>query len=233
MEQICREFGPPKELLCDNGPSFRAYVFARACEAWGIAIRYRCAYRPQGNGIVERHHRTIKRMAARSQGDPLMMVYYYNLAPLSSGDSATAPSNQLFHKPWRLCGQRITHDNIDVEAKYQVGDRVFVKPMDNRCTSVWSRGVVTAVNSETNISVNSIPRHVNDLRHIPQVNDEDATNALLSSETEDSGDETVPAIDDEHVMNAARPRRVVRYPPRLAVYDTYIFCSDFLNHAGM
>ncbi|XP_065668199.1 uncharacterized protein LOC136088420 [Hydra vulgaris] len=66
LEEIFRERGPPWQVLLDNSKTFRSKLVGELCAEWGVSILFRCAYRPSGNGIVERHHRTIKRMAARS-----------------------------------------------------------------------------------------------------------------------------------------------------------------------
>ncbi|XP_065645530.1 uncharacterized protein LOC136076000 [Hydra vulgaris] len=79
LEEIFRERGPPWQVLLDNSKTFRSKLVGELCAEWGVSILFRCAYRPYGNGIVERHHRTIKRMAARSGKDPLKMVYWYNI----------------------------------------------------------------------------------------------------------------------------------------------------------
>ena len=54
------------ELVTDNGTVFCGEMFTKFPEVWGIRMRFRCAYVTSGNGIVQRFHRTIKCMAARS-----------------------------------------------------------------------------------------------------------------------------------------------------------------------
>ena len=75
LEQLFREHGPPSELLVDNGAAFRSQCVRELLKKWQVEPIFRCAYRPDGNGMVERHHRTIKRMAARSNADPLQMCF--------------------------------------------------------------------------------------------------------------------------------------------------------------
>ena len=43
---------------------------------------------------------------------------------------------------------------------------MWVKPPDVKCTSVWARGNVTAINSANNLEVDGMPRHVLDLRPV-------------------------------------------------------------------
>ena len=81
LEMIIRERGPPEQILMDNGLSFRSTAIRKLLDKWHIQSIYRCAYRAEGNGVVERNHRTIKRMAARSNNSVLDMVHWYNTTP--------------------------------------------------------------------------------------------------------------------------------------------------------
>ena len=47
---------------------------------------------------------------------------------------------------------------------YSVGDKVWVKPHEARCTFLWNHGIVTKINSEHNVEVYGVPRHVCDMR---------------------------------------------------------------------
>ena len=66
---------------------------------------FRAAYRPSGNGIVERHHRTIKAIAERGKISPLEAVYWYNMSPRSGIDPSTVPQRAIYRYEWRgpLC----------------------------------------------------------------------------------------------------------------------------------
>ena len=111
------------------------------------------------------------------------------------------------------------NDKMEIVARFGVGDNVFVKPIDSRCTSVWSRGVVTAINSSTNVSVDAVPRHVNDLRKIPSDIAEEEQDDDVVRTPEDSGDETIPAIEIEPQRYGGRPQRVIRRPSDYDEYD--------------
>ena len=65
LSSVVIERGPCDELLLDNSAAFRSAMVAQFADEWGIALRFRAAYAPGGNGIVERNHRTIKRIAER------------------------------------------------------------------------------------------------------------------------------------------------------------------------
>ena len=62
---------------------------------------FRAAYRPSGNGIVERHHRTIKAMAERARVGPEEAVFWYNLSPRSGQDERTIPQRAVYQYDWR------------------------------------------------------------------------------------------------------------------------------------
>lgn len=157
----------------DNARSFRSSVMRNFLSSWGVSPVYRCAYCPSGNGIVERHHRTVKRMAARASTDPCDMVFYYNATPREVMCGESLPSQRLFRNKWRVPGE--DSDLRDVEQvsregfrskRWRPGERVFVKPPSARCTVPWPLGVVTGAGSERSVEVNGVPRHVADVRPV-------------------------------------------------------------------
>ena len=60
-------------------------------------MRFRCAYVASGNGIAERCHRSVKRIAARKYYSIAEAVYWYNVEPKDDVDTATAPANRLYN----------------------------------------------------------------------------------------------------------------------------------------
>ena len=52
------------------------------------------------------------------------------------------------------------------ESEFKVGEQVYVKPGEVRCTARWQRGVVSGVNSGTSVVGDGIPRHIADFRHV-------------------------------------------------------------------
>ena len=159
VEELFRERGPVQELLMDNGGGFRSHRLREVCGRWNVRCRFRAAYRPAGNGIVERHHRTVKRMAARCGASPLQMVFWYNLAPTDGQEESTIPSKQIYSYPWRHPAVRFDVSS-DGPASFQAGDVVWVKPPLARCTTRWQKGRVTGLTSRNNVDVEGIPRHV-------------------------------------------------------------------------
>jgi hypothetical protein len=59
FEESFAERGPPNEILLHNYTSFHSSQLKHSCTKWKVKILFRCAYRPSGNGVVERNHRTM------------------------------------------------------------------------------------------------------------------------------------------------------------------------------
>ncbi|XP_035827949.1 uncharacterized protein LOC118478447 [Aplysia californica] len=60
----------------------RSWYLARQVDPrWNVRPFFRAAYRPGGNGIEERNHRTIKAIAERGNMSPVDAVFYYNCSP--------------------------------------------------------------------------------------------------------------------------------------------------------
>lgn len=150
----------------DNSATFQSDLLVNACKEWGVRVIYRAAHRPAGNGIIERHHRTVKRMAARCDESPLMAVYWYNYLPLFARQSSSAPHRQLFRRQWRnpLLPARGLRPRMPNAGGFAEGDVVLVKPPGAKCTTPWSMGAVTGVTEENAIEVDDVHPHVADLR---------------------------------------------------------------------
>ncbi|KAG0725027.1 hypothetical protein GWK47_039405 [Chionoecetes opilio] len=145
LESVFLEQGAPKELLTDNATSFRSSLFGEFANRWGIAIRYRCAHVPSGNGISERCHRTVKTILARKGCSVAEAVYRYNVMPRGN-DAASAPANQIFRYEVRLLGideVRQQNQSADDQHRYSVGDRVWIRHPSRRCNSRSLEGTVT------------------------------------------------------------------------------------------
>ena len=65
LEKVMLERGPVMEVIIDNGTVFHSEIFQTMLKKWKIRSYYRATYRPGGNGIVERHHQTVKAIAER------------------------------------------------------------------------------------------------------------------------------------------------------------------------
>ena len=213
LELVFFERGAPVELLTDNDPAFRSGAFTQFAERWALRVRFRCAYVASGNGVTERCHRSVKRIAARKHCTIAEAVYWYNVAPKDDIDSATAPANKLYNYEVRLLGiDRVLHsDPGAIDSPYDVGDTVWVKPSVNRCHTKYKLGTVTRVVSEQTMEVDGMPRHVGDLAVPPET-------APTTAQTFMSDDEELPLLlarrgseeessDSEEEIDRPTPRR--------------------------
>ena len=116
--------------------------------------------RSAGNGIVERSHRTIKRIAARTRCSVMEAVYWYNVTPKDDASASTVPANIIYSYT-----ARITLPPEDAgPSRYKVGDNVWVKIPHGRCTTQFGKGTITGVYSPHSVLVDGTPRHIKDVR---------------------------------------------------------------------
>ncbi|XP_076036529.1 uncharacterized protein LOC143022271 [Oratosquilla oratoria] len=168
INEVFLERGPVDEVLMDNDTAFRSEALKGTLDKWNTRRFFRAAYRPSGNGIVERHHRTIKAIAERARIPPTEAVFWYNISPRSGQDDRSVPQKAVFKYDWRhpLQGPQLPANAEEGPASVQVGEEVWVRPKDTKCTSQWTRGTVTEVNSRNNVSVEGVPRHILDVRQL-------------------------------------------------------------------
>ena len=75
LNEIFLERGPVDEVLMDNSTVFRSGTLKSMFDKWKVKRFFRAAYRPGSNGIVERHHRTIKAIAERGRISPAEVCF--------------------------------------------------------------------------------------------------------------------------------------------------------------
>ena len=133
----------------------------------GIALRFRAAYAPGGNGIVEKNHQTIKRIAERGGCTPEEATFWYNETPWKETAESSLPSNQLLRYRWRVPFDINLHtEGGDVESLFSVGEEVWVIPSPPLCTKQWMPGKVSRLVSKHTVCVDGMPRHVRDIRKL-------------------------------------------------------------------
>ena len=225
LGQVFCEWGPPGEILCDNGPGFSSAQFQEFLSSWNVKLIHSCAYRPQGNA-VERIHRTIKCYAARSGKKPEVCVFWYNRI----GGSLQCPFDKLRAGMMKFYPHQIEDAEIanieadmDYDQEFKIGDAVYVKPDKNvKCTTRWRKGVVTKTQNRRDVEVDGIKRHLSHVRKCG-VHD-DAAIAFphdgfeASDETSDEEEaEDVEILDEEPLPLTPprlRDRRNLRGPRR-------------------
>ncbi|XP_035828301.1 uncharacterized protein LOC101862068 [Aplysia californica] len=206
VEELMLERGPVREILMDNGTVFRSDCFWQMLQKWNIKPLFRAAYRPTGNGIVERHHRTVKSIAERGNIPPQEAVFWYNSTPRAGLDPASVPQRAVYRYDWR--NHIVVNEEEDGPGRFEVGDDVWVKPPQSKCTTKWNRGTVTGVNSINNVAVDGMARHVLDVRRV--VRD------VTSEEEDDEGgggeQQTLQTLTRNEGAGEPPPRR---YPDRV------------------
>ena len=201
LESIFYEMGPPEEILTDNDTAFCSMEFRHFVDEWGIRLRHQCAYVPSGNGIVERCHQSMKRIAARKACTIVKAVYRYNTTPKDAVTAASAPANAIHRYRVHIKGIDVRlPDRQGTRGPYELGDTVWVKPPNSQCTTSFRRGQITGIVSEQAVLVDGTPRHGKDIW--PALN----MNPLASSGSgESSNDELwirpMPRVPDDPTAN--------------------------------
>uniref|UniRef100_A0A5S6Q4C2 Uncharacterized protein n=1 Tax=Trichuris muris TaxID=70415 RepID=A0A5S6Q4C2_TRIMR len=186
LEAVFFERGPPEELLTDNDTAFRSKMFLHFAERWDVHIRFRCAYVPSGNGIVERCHRSVKVIAARKGCSIAEAVYLYNVTPRNGHSEITAPANAMYKYKVRIRNiDRASKGPPKLDNPYGIGDPVWVKPHGIRCDSQYTRGTVTKILSSHAVEIDGVPRHVRDIRR--RVLTEEQPNSKSAESSSDDG----------------------------------------------
>ncbi|XP_029642717.1 uncharacterized protein LOC115217217 [Octopus sinensis] len=153
LNGIFLERGPVEELLMDNWVAFRLEALRDMLDRWKVRRLFRAVYRPSDNGIVERHHRTVKVIAECGHISPLEAIFWYNMSPRSGQAEESVPHKAVFKYEWKHPTKAPEcHEEEKGPACMKTGEEVWVKQPKGRCTSQWSRGMVTAVNSRNNAS---------------------------------------------------------------------------------
>jgi len=173
LNDVFCERGAPVEVIVDNYKTFYAREFVALLVKWNVTAVYRAVNRPSGNGIVERNHRTVKRIASRSRISIEEAVWWYNNTP---GESRNPPSLAIYN--YAVEGLSRCASNRDVDSllsnkdvnKFLVQELVWIKPSQKvRCTEKWFEGVIVDTISPNKYLVKcgnaTFPRHVADLRH--------------------------------------------------------------------
>ena len=206
-----------------------------------MRIRFRAAYYPEGNGIVEINHRTIKRIAERSKMSIPEAVYWYNV----SGDkSGASPMDKIYSYPIGVKGLRKGNLPVknDKNERFRIGDKVWLKPPNAKCHTKWQPATITQDVSNQTVEVNGIPRNVKHIRPrndtrvlciVPDVEMDVGTNTChgnaenqgeqiedeLETQEEDIKAESGPQEVDVPLRRSARERRMPSKYLNCYLYD--------------
>ena len=140
LNEVFLERGPVDEILMDNSATFHSPRLADLLNGWKVNSYFRVAYRASGNGIIERNHRTIKTIAERSNITPQEAVFWYNITPRSH-DQHLIPQRELFTYDWRYPLVEPTGNYSAEQTRVELGDEVWKKPPNARCTTEWQKAM--------------------------------------------------------------------------------------------
>ena len=243
FSQLFAEFGPPESLLTDNGTVFHSRELRQLLEDWEVEAEFSCAYRPQGNAVVERVHRTIKRSVARTRRGVEEAVFWHNNT--RGGKAATpyemvfaarskkpnvSPHREEIERPQLDPPPPVDHgDYRECERNpFSAGDLVYLRNPGGRCYTEWSGPHrVTSVFSSVAAEVgdDGIPRHVSHLRKVPPKhgeNDLDDSSILqVSDDSSNEGDNLSRVEEHLSVCSRSSPRRSHRERRRPPWWDDY------------
>ena len=133
---------------------------------WSVNVVYRCANTASGNAIIERNHRSIKKIKARKGCSVMEAVYWYNVTPLDDEQAETAPANVVHSYERRVKGiDPLIINERNVNSRFQAGDPVWVRKPGDRCFVTSRPGVVNEQLSQQAVEVDGMPQHVRNLRH--------------------------------------------------------------------
>ena len=88
------------------------------------------------------------------------------MSPKNGIDAMSVPQKAIYRYEWRINVCDVEEESSNVNGKFQVGDEVWVKPPNCRCTTKWNRGTITKVNTENNLEVDGMARHILDVRKV-------------------------------------------------------------------
>ncbi len=98
--------GLPLKILSDRGSVFMGRVMKKCCETLGIDAVCTSPYRPQGNGVVEHFHGTLKPMLAKAVENGVDWVTFLPMAlfavrQVACRDTGFSPHELVFGKKMR------------------------------------------------------------------------------------------------------------------------------------
>ena len=67
--------GIPQQIKTDNGPDFTSSQFKTICPHWEIAHHTGIPHNPQGQGIIERTHQTLKAQLLKQKATTYPPMY--------------------------------------------------------------------------------------------------------------------------------------------------------------
>ena len=109
--QFMTRNGIPIKILTDQGKQFMSQVMSQTCSMLGITHITTVPYHPQGNGVLERFHGTLKPLLAKASSDGMDWVSFL---PLALSAIRAVPCRSTGFSPAELVFGRNTRNFLDV-----------------------------------------------------------------------------------------------------------------------
>ena len=110
IEFIARN-GIPSKLLTDQGSQFTSEVMNQTCRLLGVTHITTVPYRPQGNGILERFHGTLKPLLAKVTSKTIDWVQFL---PLALSAIRAVPCRSTGYSPSELVFGKNNRNVLDI-----------------------------------------------------------------------------------------------------------------------
>ena len=127
-----------------------------------------------------------RRIVLRSRCSIVGAMYWYNATPKDNETLSRMPVNGIDeHEQCIKCVDPKPSPPENTGNIYQIGELVWVKPPNCRCTTRFNKGVVDGVINPQTVLVNGTPHHVKDLRRCDEsaVTEEDESDTLSNSKS--------------------------------------------------
>ena len=140
MEEVITRHGVPSELLSDHGAAFLSKLMEDVYKLMGITKTNTTAYHPQMDGLVERFHRTLTDMLAKSvekNGKDWDKHLLYVLFAYRSGlQQSTGESPFYLLYGWDPCLPTDEVLNVPVDQR-NIDLRDYKEEMTHRFSIAW------------------------------------------------------------------------------------------------
>ena len=103
--------GIPSKILMDQGSQFMSNIMTQTCQMLGITHITTVPYRPQGNGVLERFHGTLKPLLAKTTADGTDWVTFL---PLALSAIRSIPCHSTGFSPAELVFGKTPRNFLDI-----------------------------------------------------------------------------------------------------------------------
>ena len=153
INQWVARHGIPRDITSDRGRQFISEVWQTMAESLGVQMHHTTAYHPQGNGMVERWHRTLKTaLRTRLKGPhwinelPWVML---GLRTTCKEDMNISPAEAIYKHQLNLPASVVDHDSICKDpsssspVRHHSSPSTFIPTGLRSARSVWMRNDAT------------------------------------------------------------------------------------------